>query len=151
MLRGQELNEAIENELKSMVEEGIEQSPISHSSLHARLSAKGFIKGGLSTLSTAERKKLIQKYTTEQLLPLNLKEKEQQLYVNKKTRQALLDTNQGLKDKIKKLEHQLNQNSIALLEIINHVQLKTNLDLDELLAPYLIPNFKVKTDLKILR
>ena len=98
MLRGSELNEAIENELKEMVQEGIKKAPISNTALHKRLIAKGHIKGGLSTLSTKERKALIQKYTMEQLLPLNLNEKEEQLYVNKKTRQALLDTNKGLKE-----------------------------------------------------
>ena len=138
MLRGNELNEALENELKEMVQEGIGKSPISNTALHQRLTAKGHIKGGLSTLSTPQRKALIQKYTTEQLLPLNLNEKEEQLYVNKKTRQALLDTNKGLKERITELEDELNQNTVTLIEIINQVKLKTNLELDDLLAPYLI-------------
>ena len=150
MLRGNELNEALENELKDMVQEGIEKAPISNTALHKRLIAKGHIKGGLSTLSTPERKALIQKYTTEQLLPLNLNEKEEQLYVNKKTRQALLDTNKGLKERITELEDELNQNTVTLIEIINQVKLKTNLELDDLLSPYLISELKSQSDLKKL-
>ena len=150
MLRGKELDEAIENELRLMVAEGIEQSPISNTALHKRLFAKGFVKGGLSTFSTQERKALIQKYTTEQLLPLNLKEKEQQLYVNKKTREALLQTNQALKNKVNKLESELNQNTATLLEIANQVKLRTDIELDDLLAHYLIPELKAKTNLKML-
>lgn len=148
MLRGNELNEALENELKDMVQEGIEKAPISNTALHKRLIAKGHIKGGLSTLSTPGRKALIQKYTTEQLLPLNLNEKEEQLYVNKKTRQALLDTNKGLKERITELEDELNQNTVTLIEIINQVKLKTNLELDDLLAPYLISELKNQYNLK---
>ena len=148
MLRGSELNEAIENELKEMVQEGMEKAPISNTALHQRLVAKGYVKGGLSTLSTKERKALIQKYTTEQLLPLNLNEKEEQLYVNKKTRQALLDTNKGLKEKITELENELNQNTAILIEIINQVKLRTNLELDDLLSPYLISELKNQSKLK---
>lgn len=148
MLRGNELNEALENELKEMVQEGIEKSPISNTALHQRLTAKGYIKGGLSTLSTKERKVLIQKYITEQLLPLNLNEKEEQLYVNKKTRQALLDTNKGLKKRITELEDELNKNTVTLIEIINQVKLKTNLELDDLLTPYLISELKNQSNLK---
>jgi len=150
MLRGSELNEAIENELKEMVREGIKESPISNTALHQRLVAKEYVKGGLSTLSTKERKALIQKYTTEQLLPLNLNEKEEQLYVNRKTRQALLDTNKGLKERIIELEDELNQNTAILIEIINQVKLKTQLELDDLLSPYLTFELKNQSDLKKL-
>lgn len=142
MLRGDELNKALENELRDMVKEGIEKAPISNTALHQRLIAKGYVKGGLSTLSTPERKALIQKYTTEQLFSLNLNGKEEQLYVNKKTRQALLDANKGLKKRIAELEDELNQNTVTLIKIINQVKLKTNLELDDLLAPYLISELK---------
>ena len=150
MLRGDELNKALENELRDMVKEGIEKAPISNTALHQRLIAKGYVKGGLSTLSTPERKALIQKYTTEQLFSLNLNGKEEQLYVNKKTRQALLDANKGLKKRIAELEDELNQNTVTLVEIINQVKLKTNLELDDLLSPYLISELKSQSNLKKL-
>ncbi|EOR07613.1 hypothetical protein F896_01986 [Acinetobacter genomosp. 15BJ] len=67
MLRGKQLDEVIEQELQMMLVEGFEKSPISHKALHSRLRAKGYISGGLSTLSSAERKKLISLYISEQI------------------------------------------------------------------------------------
>lgn len=150
MLRGNQLNEAIESELKEMLKEGIEVSPISHAALHQRLTAKGHIRGGLSTLSTKERKALIQLYIKEQLSPLNLNEQEKQLYTNRKTRQALLESNKALKEKVANLESELLQNTVTLIEIINRVKLKTNLDIDDLLAPNLIPDTNTKAEIKKL-
>ncbi|MFT2116165.1 hypothetical protein, partial [Acinetobacter baumannii] len=117
MLRGKQLDEVIEQELQIMLVEGFEKSPISHKALHSRLTAKGYISGGLSTLSSAERRKLISLYVSEQISPLNLKNKEQQLYVNKKTRQALTDTNKNLRIQIDDLESQLHQNTETLIVI----------------------------------
>jgi hypothetical protein len=74
MLRGKQLDEVIEQELQMMLVEGFEKSPISHKALHSRLTAKGYISGGLSTLSSAERKKLISLYVSEQISPLHLKD-----------------------------------------------------------------------------
>ena len=150
MLRGKELDEAIENELKLMLEEGIEQSPITNTALHQRLLAKGLIRGKLSTLSSPDRKALIQKYIREQLLPLDLNTKEQQQYVNNRTREALIQKNLEQKNEISELKSDLNKNSAALIEMINIVKLKTNVPVDELLAPYLIPDLEKKADLKII-
>lgn len=149
-LSGDKLNEAIEKELKQMVDDGIEKSPISNSSLHKRLKDKGFIEGGLSTLSTDKRKALINKYKAEQILSLNLNEKEQQQYINRKTRKALLDKNKALKERIDELEHKLNQNTAILIAVINQIKLKTDLEIDDFLAPHLIPDFKGKPKLKKL-
>lgn len=150
MLRGKELNTAIENELKLMLDEGIEQSPISNKALHDRLLSKGLIKGQLSTLSTPERKELIQKYIKEQLLPLDLNTKEQQQYVNNRTREALIQKNLEQKNEISELKSDLNKNSAALIEMINIVKLKTNVPVDELLATFLIHDLKQKAKLEIL-
>lgn len=141
MLRGKQLDNVIEQELQMMLIEGFEKSPISHKSLHARLTAKGYISGGLSTLSTFERKKLITLYISQQISPLNLKSKEQQLYVNKKTRQALTNTNKNLRAQIDELEFQLYQNTETLIDIIEEVKLKTNLKIDHLLTPYLLKRY----------
>lgn len=138
MLRGKQLDEAIEKELQIMLVEGFEKSPISHKSLHARMTAKGYITGGLSTLSSAERKKLISLYISEQISPLNLKSKDQQLYVNKNTRQALTNTNKNLRTQIEDLESQLHQNTETLINIIEDVKLKSGLKIDHLLAPHLL-------------
>lgn len=142
MLRGKELDEAIESELKLMLNEGIEKSPISNTALYNRLIAKGVIRGKLSTLSSPDRKALIQKYIREQLLPLDLNTKEQQQYVNNRTREALIQKNLEQKKEIAELKSDLNKNSAALIEMINIVKLKTNVPVDELLASYLIPDLE---------
>ena len=144
MLRGKRLDEVIEQELQMMLVEGFEKSPISHKSLHDRLTARGYISGGLSTLSSVERKRLISLYMVEQIAPLNLKTKEQQLYVNKKTRKALTDTNKELHSQIDELQSQLNQNTETLIDIIEEVKLRTNLKVDHLLAPYLLKKYLSK-------
>ncbi|MBQ0138120.1 MAG: hypothetical protein KBT36_02390 [Kurthia sp.] len=141
MLRGKQLDEAIEKELQIMLVEGFEKSPISHKSLHGRMTAKGYITGGLSTLSTAERKKLITIYISEQISPLHLKSNNQQLYVNKKTRQALTNTNKNLRTQIEDLESQLHQNTETLINIIEEVKLKSGLKIDHLLAPHLLKKY----------
>ena len=144
MLRGKQLDEVIEQELQMMLVEGFEKSPISHKSLHDRLTARGYISGGLSTLSSVERKRLISLYMVEQIAPLNLKTKEQQLYVNKKTRKALTDTNKNLHSQINELQSQLNQNTETLIDIIEEVKLRTNLKVDHLLAPHLLKKYLSK-------
>lgn len=141
MPRGKKLDELIEHELQMMLVEGFDKSPISHKTLHDRLIAKGYVSGGLSTLSSPERKKLICLYMSEQILPLNLKAKDQQQYVNKKTRQALINTNKNLRIQIDDLESQIHQNIETLLDIIEEVKLKTNLKIDHLLAPHLLKKY----------
>jgi hypothetical protein len=77
----------------------------------------------------------------EQILPLNLKAKEQQLYVNKKTRQALTNTNKNLRTQNDELESQLHKNTETLIDIIEEVKLRTNLKVDHLLAPHLLKKY----------
>ena len=66
-MRGKELNTLIEHELQLMLVEGFDKSPISAKALHIRLKAKGIVNGGLSTLSSLERKRLIAAYVDQQL------------------------------------------------------------------------------------
>ena len=80
-MRGKELDTLIEHELQLMLVEGFDKSPISAKALHIRLKAKGIVNGGLSTLSSLERKRLIAAYVDQQLGPLNLRPKEKQQYV----------------------------------------------------------------------
>lgn len=144
MLRGKHLDDAIENELQIMLLEGYEKAPISHKSLFERLVKKGYISGGLSTLSTPNRKNLISNYIASQIAPLNLKTKDQQLYVNKKTRQALINTNKNLRKQIDDSETQLHKNTETLMDIIEDVKLRTNLKIDHLLAPHLLKKYLSK-------
>lgn len=64
---GKELDTLIEHELQLMLVEGFDKSPISAKALHIRLKAKGILNGGLSTLSSLERKRLIAAYVDQQL------------------------------------------------------------------------------------
>lgn len=137
-MRGKELDTQIEHELQLMLIEGFDKSPISAKSLHTRLKSKGVINGGLSTLSSIERKRLIAAYVDQQLSPLNLRPKEKQQYVNRKTRQALLGRNQQLQEENKELREQLAQNTLSLIEIIKAVKTNTVIPIESLLAPHLI-------------
>ena len=137
MLRGKELDQVIENELQLMLVEGYDKSPISNKSVHDRLVAKKHISGGLSTLSNLKRKSLISRYIDEQISPLNLKTKDQQLFVNRKTRQALSNSNTDLQYQVETLEKQLHKNTELLIRIVEEVKVKSNVEIEHILARYL--------------
>ncbi|HID7847531.1 hypothetical protein [Escherichia coli] len=125
-MRGKELNTLIEHELQLMLAEGFDKSPISAKALHIRLKAKGIVNGGLSTLSSLERKRLIAAYVDQQLGPLNLRPKEKQQYVNRKTRQALLARNQQLQAEVSEfLQSPLSQraSSTVMLCLVHYTSL----------------------------
>lgn len=138
MKRGKLLDEAIEKELQLMLVEGFNESPISHKSLHDRLISKNILSGGLSTLSTPDRKNLIAHYIGEQISPLRLKTKEKQQYINGKTRDALTSKNTQLHKEIETLKEYLSENTTALISIINAVSISTNIPVERLIAPRVI-------------
>ena len=148
MKRGKSLDEAIENELQLMLAEGFERSPISHKSLHDRLISKKIVSGGLSTLSTIERKNIIAHYIGEQLSPLKLKPKEKQQYVNGKTRDALISKNAQLQTEIVELKELLTKNTISLVNIINAVSMSTSIRVERLIAPHIIREIRNKESMK---
>ncbi|HDV2784065.1 TPA: hypothetical protein RHZ65_004418, partial [Escherichia coli] len=88
--------------------------------------------------SNIERRRLIAAYVDQQLSPLNLRPKEKQQYVNRKTRQALLGRNQQLQEENKELREQLAQNTLSLIEIVKAVKVNTVIPIESLLAPHLI-------------
>ncbi|NCG49719.1 hypothetical protein [Serratia fonticola] len=137
-MRGKELDTLIEHELQLMLIEGFDKSPISAKALHTRLKVKGIVNGGLSTLSSLERKRLIGAYVNQQLSPLNLRPKEKQQYVNRKTRQALLARNRQLQAEINELRDQLAQNTMSLIEIIKEIKINTVIPVESLLAVHVI-------------
>ena len=137
-MRGKELNTLIEHELQLMLVEGFDKSPISAKALHIQLKAKGIVNGGLSTLSSLERKRLIAAYVDQQLGPLNLRPKEKQQYVNRKTRQALLARNQQLQAEVSELRDQLAQNTLSLIEIVKAVKINSVIPVESLLANHMI-------------
>ena len=148
MKRGKLLDEAIEDELQLMLAEGFESSPISHKSLHDRLISKKIVSGGLSTLSTIERKNVIAYYIGEQLSPLKLKPREKQQYVNGKTRDALMSKNAQLQTEIVELKGLLTKNTISLVNIINAVSMSTSIRVERLIAPHIIREIRNKESVK---
>ena len=146
-LRGRALDDAIEKELLTMLEEGFENSPISPSALHQRLVCKGIIRGGLSTLSKStslERHNLISYYIDKKLSPLNLKNKEKQQYINGRTREAFVSQNARLKEKIANLEDRLSENTMTLIAIIKEVNSKTSVRTERIIAPHIIREMRNK-------
>lgn len=137
-MRGQDLDALIENELQLMLLEGFEKAPISAKALHTRLKTKGILGGGLSTLSTISRKRLIAAYIDQQLSPLNLRPKEKQQYVNRKTRQALLSRNKQLQNELIEAHEHLARNIYSLIDIVKEVQLNTMLPIESLLSEHMI-------------
>ena len=137
-MRGKELDTLLEHELQLMLVEGFDKSPISAKALHIRLREKGIVNGGLSTLSSLERKRLIAAYVDQQLGPLNLRPKEKQQYVNRKTRQALLARNQQLQAEVSELRDQLAQNTLSLIEIVKAVKINSIIPVESLLANHVI-------------
>ncbi|WP_060659171.1 hypothetical protein [Escherichia coli] len=137
-MRGKGLDTIIEHELQLMLVEGFDKSPISAKALHLRLKQKGVVNGSLSTLSNPVRKRLIEVYVDQQLHPLNLQPKEKQLYVNRKTRQGLLDKNKQLHVEIEGLRTQLIQNTLSVIEIVKAVKVNTVIPVEHFLAPHLI-------------
>ncbi|EMN4467981.1 hypothetical protein RGP45_002611 [Aeromonas hydrophila] len=137
-MRGQDLDALIENELQLMLLEGFEKAPISAKALHTRLKTKGILGGGLSTLSTISRKHLIAAYIDQQLSPLNLRPKEKQQYVNRKTRQALLSRNKQLQDEVIEAHEHLARNIYSLIDIVKAVKLNTMIPIESLLSEHMI-------------
>lgn len=148
VLRGEELDKVIDSELQLMLDEGFDISPITHKNLYDRLKSKGYIKGKISTLSS--RKELISRYMTEQIESNVFTEREKQIYVNGKSNKALLEKNKRLERRIQELECLLDTNTETLMNIIQEVKLRGKVDIDVLLAPHLLQNYKGSKKISII-
>jgi len=148
VLRGTKLDEAIESELQLMLDEGYDKSPITHKNLYDRLKNKGYIKGKVSTLSS--RKELISKYMKEQIESNGFTEREKQIYVTGKSNKALLEKNKRLEKRVQELECLMDANTEMLMNIIQEVKLRGKLDVDILLAPHLLRNYKNSKQISIV-
>ena len=138
-MRGKAFDIEIEKELQLMLMEGIEQSPISASSLYTRLKAKGLIKNsGLSILSTHRRKELIERYKYKQYLEFEPNPTTLELEAGRNSKAALVKKNKELGDRISELEDRLARNSATIIEIAKYIQINTNYSVVSLLEGYLI-------------
>lgn len=136
-LKGKELDKAIEAELKQMLEEGFEQSPISNKSLYDRLINKKIITGAISTLTN--RKTLIEEYKTKQQADVGGIFGESIRSGSTKSRKELIQTNAKLRENIDKAEKQLADNTKSLIAMAKHIKLNGFAkDIENSMSPYLI-------------
>ncbi|HGH5989960.1 TPA: hypothetical protein ACJI8U_001528 [Morganella morganii] len=146
-LAGDKLDKLIESELLAMVREGLEQSPIKPASLHKRLVIKGYVSGGLSTLSTPKRKALIQQYQKRQLNQMNLTSAELDVMVEgRRANEGYRTLAQRMKKERDDMARQLDLNTRAVLDIINAVDLLTPIKVEDFLSQYLIRELALKNN-----
>ncbi|KFI11367.1 hypothetical protein IX95_14925 [Vibrio sp. B183] len=136
-LKGKDLDKAIEAELKKMIEEGFEQSPISNKYLYDRLINKKIITGAISTLTN--RKQLIEEYKTIQQANVGGVFGESLRSGSTKSRNELIKTNAKLREDIKKAEKQLADNTKSLIAMAKHIKFNGFAkDIERSMSPYLI-------------
>lgn len=138
-LAGSELDKYIESELLAMVREGIEHAPIKAATLHKRLLLKGYVTGSLSTLSTPKRKQMIRDYQKRQLNQMDMDVNEIATLINgRKANEAYRKQALRMRNERDEMAKKLELNTMAVLDIINAVDLTTPIKVEELLSPFLI-------------
>ena len=124
------LDNAIETELKMMLELGLTEAPISAKTLHSRLKSKGIINGQLSTLSKPDRIELIQKYKAKQIEKSGIDEVVEYTYGSVNYYKA---QNKKLRVELAVNKSQLSGYTANLIEIINRVESQTPVKVEDLL------------------
>lgn len=145
VLKGAALDQAIEQELILITNEGNVQE-ITPTLVHNRLKSKGIIQGQVSTLSTAPRKALINKYNLQLLNGLGLSPEEEGLIHSRNSKEAFMRRIRKLQAEKDKLEEQLQKNTYTMLTIIKMLKTQTRLPIEEVLSPYLLDKLKDNKD-----
>ncbi|AQW56617.1 MULTISPECIES: hypothetical protein [Vibrio] len=141
VIQGVELTAYIKAELQAMVSEGLEKSPIQPSTLHARLKAKGIIKGGISTLTS--RRDIINEYKLRQHNnhqdgKRELTVEEKAMLVKGRTGAAYRSKADRLASELKSYQKLYERNILAVMDIIQYVDNSTAIKVEDLLADELI-------------
>lgn len=138
-MRGNLLTAVMQAELEKMLAEGFSKSPITASTLHARLTKKGLIKGSLSTFSTTQRKLLIEEYRKKQISQADLDEEKRKDLLSHKRRVAIKDPAKSSQSCIscEESRRQLAINAIKVVRIIERAEAK-GIDTDKLFADLVI-------------
>ncbi|WP_274009314.1 hypothetical protein [Vibrio parahaemolyticus] len=141
VIQGKELDAYIKAELQAMVREGLEQSPIQPSTVHARLKAKGIIKGGISTLSS--RREMINEYKLRQHNnhedgKRELTPEEKAMLSEGRTGAAYISKANRLDAELDDFKAKYERNILAVADIIQYVDNATTLNVEDLLADDLI-------------
>ena len=138
-LRGNDLDNAIEKELISMVAEGFDRSPITPKNVHTRLISKGIIAGKLSTLSTSTRKELINTYKRKQIEDVGGTYAVSLHKGSTQSKAAIISKNAELTDQVKLAQEQLAQNTKVMIDIVKSLKNSgTVANIERHLSPYLI-------------
>lgn len=136
-MSGAELSEAIEVELRQMVREGYNTSPITNKSLHSRLKAKGIIAGAISTLTS--RKDIIEHYKTMQLNEVKGALGESARAGATKSRSELIRSNAALRGQVEEARNMVIQNTRVLIDVIQAIKAEgLHKNIERFLSPYLI-------------
>ncbi|WP_318486777.1 hypothetical protein [Photobacterium leiognathi] len=141
VIQGKELDAYIEAELQAMVREGLEKSPIQASTLHARLKAKGIIKGGLSTLTS--RRDIINNYKLRQHNNYedgkrDLTTEEKAMLAKGRTGAAYISKADRLERELKDFKTRYERNIIAVVDMIEYVDNATPIKVEDMFASDLI-------------
>ncbi|HBC3826896.1 TPA: hypothetical protein KD864_000125 [Vibrio parahaemolyticus] len=136
-IQGKELDEYIKAELQAMVREGLEQSPIQASTLHARLKKKGILKGQVSTLSS--RKGIINEYklrqhTNHEHGKGELTPDEKAMLAEGRTGAAYISKADRLDTELKKLQAMYERNILAVIDIMEYVNNSTSIKVEDFLS-----------------
>lgn len=141
VIQGKDLDDYITAELQAMVREGLEKSLIQPSTLHARLKAKGILKGGVSTLTP--RKKIIDKYRLRQHNnhmdgKRELTPEEKAMLAEGRTGAAYISKANRLDTDLKDYQARYERNILAVADIIEYVDNSTPMNVEDMLADDLI-------------
>lgn len=136
-LSGEELDNAIEAELRAMVREGYNTSPITNKSLHLRLKEKGIVSGAISTLTS--RKNIIEHYKKMQLDEVGGAFGDSARSGATKSRAELIKANAKLRVQVEEAQVMVAQNTMVLIEVIQAVKANgLHRNIERFLSPFLI-------------
>ncbi|TNH92856.1 hypothetical protein [Aeromonas sobria] len=136
-MSGAELNEAIEAELRQMVREGYNVSPITNKTLHSRLKEKGVVAGSISTLTS--RKEIIEHYKAMQLSEVRGIFGESARAGATKSRKELIQSNAALRKEGDECKSMLAKNICTLINLVLAIKEEGHhKNIERLLSPHLI-------------
>lgn len=136
-MRGNELDLKIEEELRKMLNEGFDETPISAKSLHRRLKNKGYVRGGLSTLSVPNRVEMIKAYREKQIIRSNMSQVDKKILFEQSRQSAPAATYSPAKRRTKHIERLFDANTVKVALIVEEA-VRVGLDVDRIFAPYFL-------------
>ncbi len=136
-LTGEDLNNAIEAELRAMVREGYNTSPITNKALHQRLKEKGILSGAISTLTS--RKNIIEHYKKMQLDEVGGAFGESARSGATKSRSELIKANANLRVQVEEAKSMVAKNTAVLIDVIQEIKASgLHRNIERFISPFLI-------------